>query len=328
MPLSWLALALALAPIAGWFVPTRWYLLLPGEAVGVESLVNVEGHLFRPKGSLMLLTVYADPANLDTWAFGRLYPQAKLVPKEQELPRGVNQRQYDRLLTSMMDESQTVAKVVALRRAGYAVDVRADGALVQEALEGSPAQGQLEPGDLIVSVNGSSVSTADDLTRLVRALPPGTLANVGIRREGGLRTVVLRTAPLPDHPEQSRLGVRVTTHQFDYQLPMKIDVRTRDIGGPSAGLMLAIGILDALTGTDSTHGQRVAGTGTIALDGAVGAVGEVELKLRAAEKGGARYLLVPRDNAAALGTVRTAVHVVPVASLDEALRFLDTLPAG
>ncbi len=117
----------------------------------------------------------------------------------------------------------------------------------------------------------------------------------------------------------------MVTHHFEYQLPLKIDVRTGDIGGPSAGLMLSLGILDALRASDSTRGQRVAGTGTISLDGTVGPVGEVELKVRTAEKAGARYFLVPTANGDSARASAARLQVLPVGNLKEALAALARL---
>ncbi len=167
-------LGLLLLAVAGWFVPTGQYLLLPGAALDVESIISVQDHPFHSSGSLLLVTVYADPANLDTWLFGKFYPEAKLVPREQQLPPGLNPKEYNRVLGEMMDESQTIAKVVALREAGYSVEIRGDGALVQQVQADSTARGQLEPGDIIVAVNGVPITTADELTRAVRGTAAGS----------------------------------------------------------------------------------------------------------------------------------------------------------
>ncbi|MFC0602109.1 S16 family serine protease [Streptomyces palmae] len=114
-----------------------------------------------------------------------------------------------------------------------------------------------------------------------------------------------------------------------------IDVRLRlgDIGGPSAGLFLALGIIDKLDGDghggDLTGGRTIAGTGTIAPDGTVGAVGGVGLKTQAARRDGATVFLVPKAECSdASGELPKGLRLVPVRKLDDAVSSLRALATG
>jgi PDZ domain-containing protein len=308
-------------------VQTPYQLVLPGPVTDVQRLI--EPYPKPIKGALYLTTIYSDPANLAEWAYGKVRADAGLVPREEARPRNVSERQYQQLLSHMMDESKIAAKVVGLRHAGYEVSVTGQGAQVQEVTENAPAQGALQPGDIITAADGKPVSTATDLVALTRAHKPGETITMTVQRgDGEAREVSFALGESPDEPGQARAGIIVLTHLYEYHLPKELDLETRDIGGPSAGLMFALGVYNAVAPGDITQGHKIAGTGTITTDGTVGAVGGVKYKVVAAQRAGAELFLAPADDyeearqAAGDGKLK----VVPVKTFDDALAALAALP--
>ncbi|MFG2196296.1 PDZ domain-containing protein [Streptomyces sp. NPDC048639] len=114
---------------------------------------------------------------------------------------------------------------------------------------------------------------------------------------------------------------------------VKVTLRLADVGGPSAGLLFSLGIVDKLdgdgSGGDLTGGRSIAGTGTISPDGKVGAVGGVPLKTQAAKRDGASIFLVPKAECAdAKAELPDGLRLVPVTTLDGAVDALKALNNG
>jgi Lon-like protease len=237
-------------------------------------------------------------------------------------PPGTSQQQVNETNKRLIDESKPVAAVVALRAAGYDVAITGQGAEVQSLLPGMPAASVLKVGDIIVGVDGQPTPTTSDLQDAIRRRAPGQAVQMTIRRDGQEQQVVVGTRESPTEPGRPLIGVTISTYLFDVRLPFPVDVESDNVGGPSAGFMFALGILDAVTEGDLTRGYYVAGTGTISQDGSVGPVGGAAEKALAAEQDGARIFLVPRAN---VDDARRWVHnlrVVPVERMDDAVSFL------
>jgi PDZ domain-containing protein len=329
VPFLTAALVVGLATaIAGllFAIQTPYQVLLPGPVTDVQRLIQPYP---KPiKGTLYLTTIYSDPASAAEWLYAKLNPEAGVVPREQARPKDVSEKEYQRLLTGMMDESKVAAKVVALREAGYDVKITGQGAQIREIAESSLAKGLLFGGDVVVAADGEPVTTANDLVARIQAHRPGETVTLRIWREGQEIDVTVPLGESPDEPGRARAGVVVLTHLFQYELPRELDLKTRDIGGPSAGLMFALGVYNSVAPVDITRGHKIAGTGTISTDGKVGAVGGVKYKVAAAEKAGAEIFLVPRDNLAEARERARTIQVVPVGTFQEALAALEDLAAA
>jgi Lon-like protease len=225
----------------------------------------------------------------------------------------------------MMDESKTIAKIAALRHLGHDVIASGEGATVQELMPGSTLEGVLRSGDVIVEVEGQEVRTATDLVNTIRRQQPGDTISLVVRRGAEEFTVRVATKESDSEPGIAVVGAMVRTYSFGHNLPVKIDIDSQNIGGTSAGLMFALGIVDALEEGSLTAGHRVAGTGTISMDGTVGPVGGVGQKVVGAERSGAEYFLVPRDNLLDAERAARKLQVVPVDNLQDAVIFLKQL---
>ena len=331
----------ALVATALFLIPTPYQVLLPGPVTDVQRLIEPNPH--PGKGALYLTTIYSDPASVGEWLYAKVNPEAGIVPREEARPRNVDDKQYQKLLVSMMDESKVAAKVVALREAGYDVTVTGQGAQVRELADTSKAKGLLQAGDVIVAADGEPVATSTDLIALLQSRRPGDTVRLEVRREGSVEgaqgaqgegqgaqmlTVEVPLGESPDEPGRARVGIVVLTHLYEYRLPREVDLKTKDVGGPSGGLMFALGVYNAVTEVDVTGGRKVAGTGSITPDGKVGAVGGVRYKVRAAEKAGASLFLVPQDNLAEAQQAARTIRVVPVQTFGEALTALRETPPG
>jgi Lon-like protease len=312
--------AVALAVTALFVIPTPYQVLFPGPVSDVQGLIEPNPN--PGKGALYLTTIYSDPASVGEWLFAKVNPEAGIVPREEARPRDVDEKQYQKLLVSMMDESKVAAKVVALRAAGYEVKITGQGAEVRDLAETSKAKGLLQPGDVIVAADGERIATSNDLIALLQSQKPGDTVRLEVKRGEETQMVDVPLGESPDEPGRARVGIVVLTHLYEYQLPREVDLKTRDIGGPSGGLMFALGIYNAVGTGDITGGHRIAGTGTISTDGKVGAVGGVKFKVRAAEKAGADLFLVPQDNLEEARQAARHMRVVPVQTFGDALQTL------
>ncbi|MEU7136868.1 S16 family serine protease [Streptomyces sp. NPDC046261] len=114
---------------------------------------------------------------------------------------------------------------------------------------------------------------------------------------------------------------------------VKVELSLADVGGPSAGLLFALGVIDKIDGDgrggDLTGGRTIAGTGTIEPDGTIGAVGGVSLKTQAAHRDGATVFLVPKSECSeAQAELPKGLRLIPVSELKDAVTSLRALASG
>lgn len=322
--------ALAAVVICGWllvvfsllmtFVPLPYYRMSPGRSFDVEPLLNIEGPpTYEHDGRFLLTTVSVAPLNGWQWLASVFDSHDELVRKEQ-MDGDHDPEEIRRINEAMMESSKLVATVVALRELGYEVTVTGDGAEIVSVTQGVPAAGVLSTGDLLVGVEGTPVKTARDATTALADRRPGDQVGLEVEGpDGSRRTVSVEMVPREEDPTKAMVGIRLDTRNVKLNTPFPVDVTTRDIGGPSAGLVYTLGIIDDLSPEDLAAGHRIAATGTMEPDGAVGAIGGVEQKVIAVESAGADLFLVPRDNYDAAAATATRVKVVAVDDIEGAL---------
>ncbi|WP_147392044.1 YlbL family protein [Amnibacterium setariae] len=288
-------------------------------------LITIEGEKTYPtSGRLDLLTVsvlgtaQGGPSWLDL-AEAWIDPQKAVIPLEAVFPRGETQQQADRESAAQMTGSQQSAIAAALSRLGDDVGGTVTVGTVQR---GSAAAGRLEEGDVVTSFDGEAITDSCSLQNAV--LEHGARpATVVVRRDGATRSVRVVPKRVPDGSGGTRplLGV-ATTAKIDP--PFTVDLRIDDVGGPSAGMMFALGIVDRLTPGSLTGGRHVAGTGTICGDGEVGAIGGIVQKMAAARAAGATLFLAPEENCGeVVGHIPSGLDVVPVSTLSGAIETLE-----
>ncbi len=242
-----------------------------------------------------------------------------VVPRELIFPPGQSNAQVDAENAKQMASSQDAATTAALTQLGIPLTVT-----VADTAAGSPAAGRLLAGDVLTSVDGTAVTSPAQLRSLVGRVAVGGQVRIGYSRAKQAGEVVLTTASSGESSPRPVIGVDTAV-----AFPFTVKIALKDVGGPSAGLMFALGITDKLLPESLTAGKYIAGTGEITPEGAVQPIGGIEQKLIGARRKGAQVFLVPADNCAAAAANRPAgLRLVKVTSLSDALQALRALRDG
>ncbi len=324
--LSIVVIVILIALFALMHIPSGYQVELPATAQPVAPKIAVAGHPPRTGWGQLYMTFVSEPdTNLLEEIYGRLNPDASLVP----LPPHFSATQYQQETVQMMLTSQQTAELVALCHLGY--KLCNGGVLIDSVTSYSKAGKLLLQGDVIVSLDGKPVLTPDQLKAALNGVQPGATVTLAVVRNQQHLTLRVPTVRSPSAPHGAALGIYIEAApplSFPAKLPIDIKIDAGDIAGPSAGLMFTLGILERLSATDLTHGYKIAGTGTINIDGSVGAIGGVKQKVIGAEWAGAKYFIVPYDGGNytdARAAVKPGMTLVPVHNLNDALHFLATL---
>jgi PDZ domain-containing protein len=244
------------------------------------------------------------------------------VPTEQIAPAGETQQQIDNLNAQEMTSSQENATVAALSQLGYTVPATLT---VAGTVDGTDAAGKLKDGDVLTSIDGRHLADYQTLVTTLAAVTPGSTITLGITRGGTTTDVPIVTGTRSDG-NGALIGVFIKP-TFDFPVDVKIQID--GIGGPSAGMMFALGIIDRLTPANEANGQDIAGTGTIDVTGNVGAIGGIRQKMVGAARDGATWFLAPAANCnEVVGHVPAGLRVVSVATLKDALTAVTDIGAG
>lgn len=226
--------------------------------------------------------------------------------------------QAEQVGADQFTDSQEKARIAALRQVGEPVSTRP---WVQQVLADSPAAGQLQHGDVVMAVNGQQVSEPKQMARIVQDSGPDADVSLDVRRNGEDTSVTVRTVANPEDPKKGYLGLSLGVLADS---PVKVDFHFDDVGGPSAGLVFSLGIVDKLTPGNLLDGRLVAGTGTMDYDGKVGAIGGIAQKMAAAKANGAVLFLAPEANCPQIaGAVPDGLTVAAVDTLGEAVDVLE-----
>lgn len=274
--------------------------------------VQLVGNPQRSPGWLDIVSAWFDPSRA-------------VVPMDLYFPPGVTTEQRDEQNATLMVDSQQDSVAAALRQLGYEVP---EHVAVAQIAEGSPAQGVLELDDEIVAVNGTAVTGLDGLRAAISDNGTTAPASFDIVRGGVASTVDITptTATATDGTTSTVIGIGT---KVSYDLPVDITIQLDNVGGPSAGMMFALGMIDLLTPGELNGGQDVAGTGTIDADGNVGAIGGIRQKLFGAKDAGADWFLAPASNCdEVVGHVPDGLTVFAVKTLDDSLAALDAIADG
>lgn len=300
-----------------------------GEVDG-RPLISVDGvPTFATSGQLDLTIVSGTSADsrltLPEALAAYWLPGRDTLPRDAVFPPGRSAEEVKQVEAQMMDASQDSAIVAALRAAGQPVEQLP---AVASVTIGGPAYDKLKPGDLIVSVDGVATRDADAVTEQVRTHRPNETIDFVVLRDRVETKVQVVAADSASAPGTAVVGITVG-QGYSYTPRITFDLG-QQIGGPSAGMVFALGIYDKITAGELLSGQTVAGTGTITTNGDVGPIGGVRQKLASAERAGAGVFLVPAANCADLAGVRTDVVIVKVSTLSQAISQLGVLsvPGG
>jgi Lon-like protease len=319
-------------------VPVPYVILGPGptlNTLGNDSsghpLITIKGHPVYPtSGHLNMVTVgyQGGPgANINIFSAlaAWLNPHEAVVPESELFPPGQTQQQAQQADTQQMTSSQQQAIAAALTE--LHISYRMQEVVVQPEA-GFPAAGVLKAGDVITSVDGQPVTGnpltgQTNLTSLISAHPAGSTLTLTIVRNGHTETVQVATKESGGRPV---MGVQI---MGQYQFPFTVSFSVGDIGGPSAGMMFALGIIDKLTSLNLTGGKFIAGTGEIEPSGKVDPIGGIQQKMVGARNAGATVFLAPASNCSDVkGAIPSGLQVIKVATLSQAVTDLEALKSG
>lgn len=307
-------------------VKTDYYFMSPGPPYQWE-IEYVEINSFDFEGNLYQLTVRRDEANALIYAWSLINDSYDLYPREVILPDGVTPKELSEISIQNMRTSENVAIAVALKNVGYEISSKGDGVSVVGLLDDSPVKEKLKKGDLLNSINNKEINSTTEFIATLRTYSIGETVSIGLLREvdGELKQMFVETT-LIEHVEyegEPMVGFLATTVNERFDFPFEIDIKTGNVGGPSAGLMMALNVYNNLIPEDITNSLVVAGTGTIEIDGSVGPVGGIKQKVIAAKRAGAELILVPTANfeeAIPMATESTAIAAID--SFEEALKVI------
>ena len=335
--MGWTALFIALvAGVILGVMPAPYVIEKPGpvfNTLGSATYDDVETALitipdetvYPTGGTLDLLTVslFGNREDRPSWlavAGAWLDPSEAVLPIDQVFPDNVSIEQRDARSSADMINSQQDAIAAALTHLGYDYPTTVS---VVSLPDGSPAAGVIEPDDEVTAVNGTPVANVAELRAVLQTNGPDTSASLDIVRGGVAQTV--EVTPI-DNDGTIVAGVNVSVA---YDFPFEVQIQLDKVGGPSAGMMFALGIIDKLTPGELQGGENVAGTGTIDQSGAIGPIGGIQQKLYGALESGATWFLAPAENCDEVtGNIPDGLTVFSVATLDEALDALDAIKTG
>ncbi|HEX7132636.1 MAG TPA: S16 family serine protease [Iamia sp.] len=326
---------------AGGLVRAPYVVFAPGSAIPTEPAISAPGtETYETDGAVLFLTVSLRGASRRMGyaeaVWGWLVGDQDVFPRDAILGGQTGEENREASVQEMA-LSQEVAAKVALEHLGYDVPAHGTGTIISDTIPDTPAADVLEPFDVITALDDVPTPTDAELRTELEGREPGDVVEVTFERDadGDMATTDdadehtgdIELVSDPDDPERTLLGVvQVFTRDLTYELPFPVRIDTEDVGGPSAGLALTLGILDVLTPGSITGGKTIAVTGTIDPTGAVGEVGGVGQKAVAANREGAELLLVPAAEAElAERFADDGVRVVGVETLDDALQALDDL---
>jgi Lon-like protease len=333
LTLSIAGLATLIAIAVAVLVPVPYVILGPGPTLNTlgkdssgQPLISIAGHPTYPtSGNLNLVTISLQGGpgvNLNIFQALRAWldPSEAVVPESELYPPGQSAQETQAQDTEQMASSQDTATAAALSELhiGFQTQV-----IVMQTVPGYPASTVLKTGDQIVAVDGKPVTGQSSLTSMITSHPAGTVLHLTVLRGGKTLSLQVTSKNSGGTPI---IGVQVE-EQYKFPFPVKISVG--DIGGPSAGMMFALGIIDKLTPMNLTGGKFIAGTGEITAAGQVGPIGGIQQKMVAARSAGATIFLTPAGNCSdTAGAVPAGLRIVKVGTLSQAITDLEAIKAG
>jgi PDZ domain-containing protein len=303
------------------FWPTPYQITTPGFTLNMNRYAMVEGG--HPKGSIEGVLVIERPAFPIDWLYAAIFPHLQIEKRDTSISIGEIRNE----VIIERAGANEIGSAVAFHKLGIGRGVIPTGVQVLQVAAGSPAQGRLNPGDLIIALNGKAISSTTGLAAAMSGVRPGESVAVTVQRGGRRIDISLKTSADKDNGKRAVFGITVE-NGVKVDLPREVDFRSYLVyqGGPSHGAILALTLIDQLTPGGVTYGNRVAGTGTIDAEGNVGAIGGIEQKAYAVERSGADVFFVPAGQEADARKGAPSLNIVPVHTLDDMLNWLKKHP--
>lgn len=323
--------------------PLDAYVSKPGGAYELSPIVEVENGDEDDVGAFSLMTIAIGKATPFSYVAATFSDKMKILPVHKVRREGENDEEYNVRQKKLMSDSHFNAITTAFKKVGIPVEIKYDGVFVMSVLPGGAADGKLKSGDKIREVDGVHLNEVGQFANLISSKEKGDHLTVLVERDDELKEVELTVGEIPNSEGRIGLGVQF---QEDRELKTEpaVTIHTADIGGPSAGLMFTLEIMNQLMEEDLTKGYNIAGTGEMLADGTVGRIGGADFKVIAADREDVEIFFAPDDDLPqnvrelnpgimtnyeeAVKTAKkigTKMKIVPVKTIDEALAYLESL---
>jgi len=327
------------------FYRLDYYVMKPGSAYDVSKFVNVLDGDTDDQGTFSLMTVAMFQATPLTYILSYFNDYQDILEMDDVRQQEEDEEEYNIRQLKLMTDSQFNALYVAFQKAERPFEVTYNGITVLNVLSEGAADGKVKPGDEIVEIDGQLIHKAEELTAILSAKKENEQVHLVLNRKDKLIDETLTLKEIPNS-ESKRIGIGITYSQSkSIKTEPNVNVDAEEIGGPSAGLMFTLEILNQLLEEDLTKGYLVAGTGEMNEDGTVGRIGGIDKKVVAAHEDGMEIFFAPDDEITdamrefnpdiksnyevAVETAKkigTNMKIVPVKTVDDALAYLEQLP--
>lgn len=325
------------------FYPMDSYISKPGGAYELEPFVEVDGGDQDDEGTLSLLTIALAKATPLTYAFAKITDNQKIYKANEIRQEDEDETEYNVRQLKLMSNSQFNAISVAFNRANKPYTISNNGIFIFNVVDDSAADGILEAGDKILQMDDIGELTEESIRTYLTGKGEGDAIRLKVERDGKQLDKEVSLKTIPGVLETPSIGISYTADKKVETTPV-VHINSEDIGGPSAGLMFTLEILNQLLPEDITKGYKIAGTGEMGPDGTVGRIGGIDLKVIAADNKDMEIMFAPDDDIdptilannpdltsnyeEALKSARkigTKMKIVPVKTIDDALAYLDQL---
>ncbi|MDV6376815.1 PDZ domain-containing protein [Sporosarcina sp. GW1-11] len=337
-----LTIVLVLVGILGLY-PLDMYISRPGGAYDLAPLVEVVGGDENDQGTFSLMTIAIGKATPITYAYSNFTDKMKLLPAAKVRRHGESDEEYAIRQKKLMTDSKMHAISVAFDKTNLPIEKIFKGVFVVGVLPDGAAAGKLQVGDVIQTIDQKQLASTKDFIDEIGSKLAGQEVDLQVKRGKQVMQIALQLKELPGTDHRVGLGIQFE-EQIALQTEPKVDIHTEDIGGPSAGLMFTLELMNRLLDEDLTKGYNIAGTGEILEDGTVGRIGGIDFKVMAADRQDIEIFFAPDDELpaevkkknpqlvsnyeeakATAEKIDTRMKIVPVKTVDDALRYLEKL---
>jgi len=306
-------------------ITTPYYLVIPGQGLELAKYVSAENGEKDAKGCFLLTSTSLTKANFLLYLYSFLDNHIELREIDGNLPEHVSQEHYLAIMDKMMKESQMIARVVALKKAGYFPEIVEKGVLVNNVLDTSSAKGRLMTGDIITKINNTKVRNISDFSACIEQFHIGEIIKIYFQRNESLYSTKIPIIDISmENSKEKKLGVGLflTKGEIQCQFPLEVIINLDGIKGSSAGLMIALEILNQLTENDLSNGLIIAGTGILDIDGNIKPVDGIRQKVISAKRNKADVFFIPKQNYQEAARYNKNIKIIPVENFDEVIMKL------
>jgi len=306
-------------------IPTSYFLVIPGQAINLSENITVENGEKDAKGQFLLTSTAIIKANLLLYIYGFFDSNIDLKNRDDETLLNIAQKDYINIMEKLMQESQMISKVVALRKAGYSPEISGRGILINGILDNSSAKNKLLSGDVIIKIDEQPVHTLEEFSEIIRSYSSSQMVRITFLRDNSTYSTSISLIELPSAEDKTgRIGIGIYADTKDLQcgFPLEIEINLEKIKGPSAGLMIALEVLNQLTENDLSSSLLIAGTGNLSMDGRITEVDGIKQKIISAKKHKADVFLVPKKNYPEALKFSHGIRIIPVDDFDDTIMKL------